>query len=1503
MESLESRILLSGTPLEPELIQDASSVLDFSSQLSPTSGSAAQTLGAANTLTYGDRSTAWAPAQQNGAPASITVGFETPVHASGVTIRETWGNGFVTRIELLDVADTFHTIWADVDPSQPGSPVDFTVSFDPTLFATKGVRVTTDTNHNPSTREEIDSIQLHGARATGFAGPAPTVQGSIDVPGETDRYTFTLEQDRNLYFDALTNVGFTWSLTGPRGAVVSDRDFRGSDANDVGGNPLLHLVAGAYELAVDASGDQTGAYSFRLLDEANAEALTPGVPVSGLLNPGNSTRMFRFDAQAGEHFYFDMRSVASSSGSWRLFDPNGNQVWFAGISSDVDVQTLAFSGPYTLFLEGRYFVGGTNAFTFNVQRVTDDTAALTLGARVDGAIAHAGQVDRYTFTLTDERQLYFDSLMESSLDWSLRGPRGTVVSGRDFRSSDSRDFGGNPVLDLVAGDYTLTIDAAGETTGSYAFRVLDLAQGPNLTPGTPVAGVLDPASGTAVYHFTAAAGDRFFFDVQSLANNDVEWRLLSPYGDEVFEDWMGRDFAETTLNAPGVYTLLVEGRRNATGTNAFAFNVEPRGNTPPAPLTGTALLLGDVVSGSITSATQHDRYVFTLAQPALVYFDSRTDSATQWSLTGPRGSLVSGRQLRFSDSADGTSILSLVAGTYQLTIDGALGAYSFRLVDLATATPIVPGTPVTGQQLNPGNETDVYRFDVAAGQRFFFDAQQITNGDTYWRLLTPYGDQVFLTGAGSDVDVQTLSLTGTYTLLVEGRRYNTAANAYRFNVEPAIEEVRPLAIGARVDGAIAHAGEVDRYTFTMAQRSRLYFDTLSDSQVFWTLAGPTGTLVAGRNLRTSDSADNYPLLDLVAGDYTLTFDATGDDVISYAFRLLDTASAIPITPGTPVSGQLNPGSETDLYRFDVAAGERFFFDNLSFSGDAYWRLLTPYGDQVFNAFASSDVDVQTLSAPGTYFLSMEGRRYVTTPSTYRFNVQRVTDDTTAITLGTASGVDPRWTQGQLGGGLFLDGLESVQVAQGPAVDQRNNLTLELWFKADHFGNPWSNLLYKGDGGGARTYALYLNSSGYLLFSTWGGPLGLFELASPTGSVDTGRWYHAAVVADRAGGQLRMYLDGAQVASRALSATPFVATSGPLRVGRDAETSQQPFEGTVDDVRVWSVARTASQIAASKDAPLAGSETGLAVYLRLDETSGAVATDSGPSGTHGAVVNSVGGVPGAIAGRIDHPGQVDRYTFSLAQRTRLYFDTLTDSQVFWTLTGPTGTVVAGRNLRTSDSADSYPLLDLVAGDYTLTFDATGDDVVAYAFRLLDAAAAALITPGTPVSGQLSRGARRTCSASTSPPASGSSSTACRSPATPTRGSSRPTATRSSTRSGRPTSTSRRCPRRAPTSSRWRAGAAPRRPPPIGSTSNASPTTPPPSRSASRAGSIRAGRRANWVAASSSMACSPCRLPTARPSTSATTSPSSSGSRPTASAVRGATSSTRATARGPARMRCT
>jgi hypothetical protein len=88
-------------------------------------------------------------------------------------------------------------------------------------------------------------------------------------------------------------------------------------------------------------------------------------------------------------------------------------------------------------------------------------SALALNARIDGSLAHAGQVDNYTFTLAAYSRLYFDALTDDvRFTWSLVGPRGTVVSNRNFQASDSTDLSGNPVLSLAAGAYTLGVDGA-----------------------------------------------------------------------------------------------------------------------------------------------------------------------------------------------------------------------------------------------------------------------------------------------------------------------------------------------------------------------------------------------------------------------------------------------------------------------------------------------------------------------------------------------------------------------------------------------------------------------------------------------------------------------------------------------------------------------------------------------------------------------------------------------------------------------------------------------------------------------------------------------------------------------------------------------------------------------------------------------------------------------------------------------------------------------------------
>ncbi|WP_032925208.1 hypothetical protein, partial [Mesorhizobium sp. LNHC229A00] len=237
------------------------------------------------------------------------------------------------------------------------------------------------------------------------------MDGAIAHAGQQNRYTFDLASPARLYFDGLTDPSqipnLTWSLVGPRGEEVGTQYFSSSDGY-LSINPPLDVPAGSYALVVDAYGDQTGTYSFRLLDAATATPIASGTPVPGQLPTGKETALYRFDAQVGERFFFDQQSQTGSGNVyWRLIDPFGKQVWVNGFA-DQDVQTLAFSGTYTLSIEGYVYNASPVDFSFAVQKVEDTTAPLTVGATMDGAIAHAGQQNRYTFDLASPARLYFD---------------------------------------------------------------------------------------------------------------------------------------------------------------------------------------------------------------------------------------------------------------------------------------------------------------------------------------------------------------------------------------------------------------------------------------------------------------------------------------------------------------------------------------------------------------------------------------------------------------------------------------------------------------------------------------------------------------------------------------------------------------------------------------------------------------------------------------------------------------------------------------------------------------------------------------------------------------------------------------------------------------------------------------------------------------------------------------------------------------------------------------
>lgn len=132
------------------------------------------------------------------------------------------------------------------------------------------------------------------------------------------------------------------------------------------------------------------------------------------------------------------------------------------------------------------------------------------------------------------------------------------------------------------------------------------------------------------------------------------------------------------------------------------------------------------------------------------------------------------------------------------------------------------------------------------------------------------------------------------------------------------------------------------------------------------------------------------------------------------------------------------------------------------------------------------------------------------------------------------------------------------------------------------------------------------------------------------TVTWGVWHHVAATYD--GTTWRLYLDGRLDAEKEVGATPRGDSIQHFALGTAMNSEGVPsgsLEGALDEVRVWSRARTAEEIAASMDATLASGD-GLVARWSLDEASGAIVDTVG--GHDGTNVGAVTTAPGAVLDR-------------------------------------------------------------------------------------------------------------------------------------------------------------------------------------------------------------------------------------------------------------------------------
>ncbi len=129
----------------------------------------------------------------------------------------------------------------------------------------------------------------------------------------------------------------------------------------------------------------------------------------------------------------------------------------------------------------------------------------------------------------------------------------------------------------------------------------------------------------------------------------------------------------------------------------------------------------------------------------------------------------------------------------------------------------------------------------------------------------------------------------------------------------------------------------------------------------------------------------------------------------------------------------------------------------------------------------------------------------------------------------------------------------------------------------------------------------------------------------TSAIDTGDWVHVAVTRVRSTGTITVFVNGVREAS--LDHPNHNSLDDPEFIDLGGNTINNNWlAATIDEVRVWNVARSESQIAATMSKRLTGSEAGLVGYWRFDDGSGATAIDSSPSSDDGQLQDNATFVP-------------------------------------------------------------------------------------------------------------------------------------------------------------------------------------------------------------------------------------------------------------------------------------
>jgi len=190
--------------------------------------------------------------------------------------------------------------------------------------------------------------------------------------------------------------------------------------------------------------------------------------------------------------------------------------------------------------------------------------------------------------------------------------------------------------------------------------------------------------------------------------------------------------------------------------------------------------------------------------------------------------------------------------------------------------------------------------------------------------------------------------------------------------------------------------------------------------------------------------------------------------------------------------------------------------------------------------------------------------------------------------GTLVGM-PSWvTEGQFNGALLFDGKKDYVTLGKDRFNITSKLSVSLWVKVEKTNNSYQTLIQRGryvypfmvqlEGNRIRTAVRTIqreSSHTHYLFS-------VTQLAE-------NRWYHIAITYQN--GKYILYIDGKQESKEFVNGELAVERNHVTTIGGQPAVGSSYFQGFLDDVRIYKIPLTPSQVQAifkNQDMALTGS---------------------------------------------------------------------------------------------------------------------------------------------------------------------------------------------------------------------------------------------------------------------------------------------------------------------------